>query len=324
MLRDDRGPGRGGPARVPGHQCRAQPAAVHDRPEGAAGDRPRARARRPGAGRHLPLAHPHRAAALADRHQLRQAVAGRAVADRGAVRGGARGAPVADRRWPGARGRAGNRVAVASPADPLVCPGCGRQYGGRRRFCVGCGLPLAPTGAPDLTDVHRRARKVKPQLSEGRLMRVAGAANQPEAEFIQALLLEEGIPSVLRRSAGFDVPDFLAAGPRDVLVPASGVVAARQVLMEAELVPQADPSVEGELPTRGEQAARGEQAMNGDLPMKGDPPTRGELPTRGALSTRGSPPVRPIVSPARLLGGLLVALAIGVLIVWAIIQLAGY
>ena len=34
------------------------------------------------------------------------------------------------------------------------------------------------------------------------------------------MLLEEGIPSLLRRSGGFDVPDFLAAGPRDVLVPA--------------------------------------------------------------------------------------------------------
>ena len=32
------------------------------------------------------------------------------------------------------------------------------------------------------------------------------------------MLLEEGIPSVQRRTRGFDVPDFLAAGPRDVLV----------------------------------------------------------------------------------------------------------
>jgi hypothetical protein len=46
-----------------------------------------------------------------------------------------------------------------------------------------------------------------------------GGRNQTEAEFIQALLLEWGVPSVLRRTAGFDVPDFLAAGPRDILVP---------------------------------------------------------------------------------------------------------
>ena len=35
---------------------------------------------------------------------------------------------------------------------------------------------------------------------------------------------------MLRRSRGFDVPDFLAAGPRDVLVPASGAQAAREAL----------------------------------------------------------------------------------------------
>jgi Putative prokaryotic signal transducing protein len=67
-------------------------------------------------------------------------------------------------------------------------------------------------------------------------VRVAGARNQAEAEFIQGLLLEEGVPSMLRRSAGFDVPDFLAAGPRDVLVPESGVATAREVLLQAELV----------------------------------------------------------------------------------------
>jgi hypothetical protein len=66
-------------------------------------------------------------------------------------------------------------------------------------------------------------------------VRVAGAANQPEAEFIQSLLLEEGVPSTVRRAAGFDVPDFLAAGPRDILVAASGVDVARDVLLQADL-----------------------------------------------------------------------------------------
>ena len=45
-------------------------------------------------------------------------------------------------------------------------------------------------------------------------MRVAGGRNQAEAELIQGLLLEEGVPSVLRRSAGFDVPDFLGRAAR--------------------------------------------------------------------------------------------------------------
>jgi hypothetical protein len=88
----------------------------------------------------------------------------------------------------------------------------------------------------EVDERHERARKIKPQLAEGRLVRVAGAHNQAEGEFIQGLLLEEGVPSMLRRSAGFDVPDFLAAGPRDVLVPESGVAAAREVLLEAELI----------------------------------------------------------------------------------------
>ena len=61
-------------------------------------------------------------------------------------------------------------------------------------------------------------------------MRIAAARNQPEAELLQGLLLEEGIPSMVRRSGGFDVPDFLASGPRDVLVPQSGEAAARDLL----------------------------------------------------------------------------------------------
>jgi len=44
------------------------------------------------------------------------------------------------------------------------------------------------------------------------------------------MLLEEGIPSFERRSRGFDVPDFLAAGPRDVMVPAGGLDVARELL----------------------------------------------------------------------------------------------
>lgn len=71
-------------------------------------------------------------------------------------------------------------------------------------------------------------------------MKVVGARNQAEAEFIQGLLLEEGIPSMLQRTRGFDVPDFLAAGPRDVLVPQSGVPAAREMLLQSELISPQD------------------------------------------------------------------------------------
>jgi hypothetical protein len=94
---------------------------------------------------------------------------------------------------------------------------------------------------------HERARKVRPELTRGELVRVAGGRNQAEAELIQNILLEEGVPSVLKRSAGFDVPDFLAAGPRDVMVPASGIEIAREAL-HTEGIPVAPTSTAG--PTR--------------------------------------------------------------------------
>jgi hypothetical protein len=102
-------------------------------------------------------------------------------------------------------------------------------------------MPLVkPGGEPldaPLSDAHGRARKIHPVFTEGDLVRVAGGRNQSEAELIQGLLLEWGVPSILRRSAGFDVPDFLAAGPRDVLVPEAGAETAREVLLQADLAP---------------------------------------------------------------------------------------
>jgi hypothetical protein len=68
------------------------------------------------------------------------------------------------------------------------------------------------------------------QLAGGNFVKVAGAENQAEAEFLQGLLREEGVPSSLRRARGFDVPDFLAAGPRDVFVAQSDVRVARDLL----------------------------------------------------------------------------------------------
>ena len=102
-------------------------------------------------------------------------------------------------------------------------------------------MPLVQPGSEPLeaplSDAHGRARKINPIYTEGDLVRVAGGRNQSEAEFIQGLLLEWGVPSVLRRTAGFDVPDFLAAGPRDMLVPESGAETAREVLLQADLAP---------------------------------------------------------------------------------------
>jgi hypothetical protein len=125
-------------------------------------------------------------------------------------------------------------------AEPLVCPACGAGRPLDERFCPDCGMPLtyavrAGADAP-VSPARDRARKIKPQYSEGELVSVAGARNQAEAELIQGLLLEEGVPSMLRRTRGFDVPDMLAAGPRDVMVPASGAAAAREALLQADLL----------------------------------------------------------------------------------------
>ena len=88
-----------------------------------------------------------------------------------------------------------------------------------------------------LSEARERARKIKPEFARGQLVRVAGGRNQAEAELIQNLLLEEGIPSIVRRSAGFDVPDYLAGGPRDILVAESAVEAAHDMLLDADLAP---------------------------------------------------------------------------------------
>ena len=127
----------------------------------------------------------------------------------------------------------------SSSNHALACPSCGLEHAPDERFCRDCGMPLVQAGDESAeeprSDAHGRARKIRPEFTRGPLGRIAGGRNQAEAELIQNILLEEGVPSVLRRTAGFDVPDFLAAGPRDVLVPESGMEAARAALGTAEI-----------------------------------------------------------------------------------------
>ncbi|MGH2857252.1 MAG: hypothetical protein ACRDMJ_07175 [Solirubrobacteraceae bacterium] len=129
---------------------------------------------------------------------------------------------------------------------------------------------MAPAGGGSTertSERHERALKVDPRLAAGEPVRVARAQNGAEAELLQALLLEVGVPSMLRRSAGFDVPDLMAAGPRDVLVPAAAEQTAREIL----------------------DAGAVERTV-----------------------------VWPRVAPTRLLAGLLLALALGALVIWGI------
>jgi hypothetical protein len=93
---------------------------------------------------------------------------------------------------------------------------------------------------------------------DGKLVKVAFARNQVEAEMLQGLLSEAGIPSVLQRSFGFDNPDFLASGPRDVMVNKGAAQRAREVLAETMIDDEADERAELEEQRR---LARGETGV---------------------------------------------------------------
>ncbi|HMT04236.1 MAG: DUF2007 domain-containing protein [Solirubrobacterales bacterium] len=65
-------------------------------------------------------------------------------------------------------------------------------------------------------------------------VKIAWASNVAEAELIADILRQEGIPSLIKRNKGFDVPDFLAAGARDIFVPASAAEQAKQILADLQ------------------------------------------------------------------------------------------
>ncbi|MGH2954051.1 MAG: hypothetical protein ACRDK9_08530 [Solirubrobacterales bacterium] len=133
-------------------------------------------------------------------------------------------------------------MSTTEPPQPLACPNCARKYPLSERFCADCGMPLVYVGRGEeepITEAHEKARKVKPQYLGGDLVKAGFATNLAEAELIQGILLEEGIPSVQRRTRGFDVPDFLAAGPRDILVPQAAEETARALLAEVATGEQA-------------------------------------------------------------------------------------
>jgi hypothetical protein len=119
----------------------------------------------------------------------------------------------------------------------------------------------------------------------GKLIKVAFARNQSEAEMMQGLLLESGIPSVLKRSRGFDAPEFLAAGPHDVMV-------------DSDLA----------------QKARG---LLADTMTETEEEERAEIEGAARLRETGTE-----TSPARLAFWLLAALIAAVLLVWALYQLS--
>jgi hypothetical protein len=122
--------------------------------------------------------------------------------------------------------------------DLIVCPTCARARPPSERFCDACGMPLVHSSAAEHTasERQRTARKIKPEYAQGPLVKVTHLTNQPEAEFIAGLLLEEGIPCLLLEEG---IPCLLRnpvagysplIGPREVMVPESGAEAAREAL----------------------------------------------------------------------------------------------
>jgi hypothetical protein len=85
-------------------------------------------------------------------------------------------------------------------------------------------------------DALARAREL---LVDAGTVRVAVAANQAEAELLQGVLADAEIPSTWRRTGG-DLPDLLAAGYREIYVPAAAADEAQALLATLEAVPADD------------------------------------------------------------------------------------
>jgi hypothetical protein len=77
-------------------------------------------------------------------------------------------------------------------------------------------------------------------------VRVAVAANQAEAELLQGVLHDVGIPSTWRRTGG-DLPELLAAGYREIYVPEEAADEAQALLATLETPASDEPEV---APTR--------------------------------------------------------------------------
>jgi hypothetical protein len=90
-----------------------------------------------------------------------------------------------------------------------------------------------------------------------RLVKVGFGRTQIEAEMLQAFLSEAGIPSILKRTIGFDAPEFFASGPHDVFVNISDAQRAREVLAEMR--------VEGDEPMGIEEERRLARGETGDV-----------------------------------------------------------
>ena len=110
---------------------------------------------------------------------------------------------------------------------PLVCPRCGDAASGATSASArDCGMPLVlrrrprarRSRSPPRTSARARSSRSTPRASS---CGSPAARNQAEAELHPGPAARGGRSrACCAARGGFDVPDFLAAGPRDVLVPA--------------------------------------------------------------------------------------------------------
>ncbi len=121
----------------------------------------------------------------------------------------------------------------------------------------------------------------------GKLIKVGFARNQAEAEMLQALLQESSIPSILKRSGGFDAPEFLAAGPRDIWVNKEQADKAREILAETMTE------------TEGEE--------------------REEIEGEARLRATGGEPM----TPQRLALWVIAGLVVAIVLVWIVFEISG-
>jgi hypothetical protein len=61
-------------------------------------------------------------------------------------------------------------------------------------------------------------------------VKVGSAPDEARALMMEGLLRSSDIPVLIQRGAGFDAPDFLSLGPRNILVPSDFYEAATEIL----------------------------------------------------------------------------------------------
>ena len=238
MLRDVRDRRRRGQQAVSRREHPPQSAALRDRR--AVRDEDATRRSRRGAST-LGLYHSHTKSAaypVPDRHQLRGAVARRDLADRVARRSATpRPAGVPDQRPRRRRGRARRSTRPCPSRSHVRAARSAIRWRSGSAPSAACRSPTRARWTPS----SRRPRSRRALARSSRSTRAATcgawprAASSPRPSSSRCCCSRRASRAPCAARPGFDVPDMLAAGPRDVLVPESGVEAARDVLLQSDI-----------------------------------------------------------------------------------------